>query len=140
MSATRPTPPKFSLPAQPSLEHLRKMAKRRLAKLRAAGASAQLADAQLLLAREHGFSSWRALKAAIGIDGKPAACRPPPLSHHRVAASYTVLFDRVAAENAFFSLLTLGLFLTCMAMTVDFGGHKSAGGSAPVVVDVEIIR
>jgi hypothetical protein len=49
------------------------MSKQRLAKLRAAGASAQLADAQLLLAREYGFSSWRALKAAVGVEGTPVA-------------------------------------------------------------------
>ncbi|MBN9555330.1 MAG: hypothetical protein J0H61_11790 [Alphaproteobacteria bacterium] len=140
MSATRPTPSKFSLPTRPSLEHLRKMSKQRLAKLRAAGASAQLADAQLLLAREYGFSSWRALKAAVGAEGMPVAARQSPLNHYRVTTPCTAKLDRVASENAFFSLLTLGLFLTCMAMTVDFGSHKPTGGFAPVVVDVEIKR
>jgi hypothetical protein len=48
----------LSLPARPSIEQLRKLAKERLAALRAANPSAKLAEAQLLLAREHGSASW----------------------------------------------------------------------------------
>jgi hypothetical protein len=51
-----------SLPARPSLEHLRKQARVRLRNLRATSPGARLADAQLQIAREHGFASWRALK------------------------------------------------------------------------------
>lgn len=54
-----------SLPARPSLDHLKKLAKTRLQALRQADPTAQLATAQLLLAREHGFPSWRAMKANI---------------------------------------------------------------------------
>ena len=46
------------LPARPSIEQLRKRAKERLADLRATNPSAQLADAQFVIAREHGFDSW----------------------------------------------------------------------------------
>jgi ankyrin repeat protein/catechol 2,3-dioxygenase-like lactoylglutathione lyase family enzyme len=53
------------LPARPSLEYLRKLAKDRLAELRRTNADAQLATALLTIAQEHGFSSWRALKAEI---------------------------------------------------------------------------
>src|SRR5476649_2910511 len=53
------------LPDNPSLGWLRKQAKRRLDALRKDNPAAQLADAQFDLAREHGFSSWRALKAHI---------------------------------------------------------------------------
>lgn len=69
------------LPPRPSLELLRKRAKRRLTDLRAASPEARLFDAQLQLAREHGFSSWRALKEQIDrvrregrfrADGSPA--------------------------------------------------------------------
>lgn len=55
--------PRF--PDRPSLEYLRKLAKDRLRALRAADPDAQLADAQLEIAREHGFASWRALKAEL---------------------------------------------------------------------------
>ena len=59
-----------SLPARASLEYLRKLAKDRLAVLRTADARAQLATALLSVAQEHGFSSWRALKAEL--DGRRA--------------------------------------------------------------------
>ena len=54
-----------TLPGTPSLEWLRKRAKRRLADLKRERPDAQLADAQLDVAREYGFPSWRALKAHI---------------------------------------------------------------------------
>ena len=53
------------LPARPSLEYLRKLAKERLADLRRTEPDAQLASALLAVAQDHGFSSWRALKAEI---------------------------------------------------------------------------
>jgi ankyrin repeat protein len=55
----------MSLPDKPDLEWLRKQAKRRLDDLRKTNPAAQLTDAQFELAKEHGFSSWRALKAHI---------------------------------------------------------------------------
>jgi ankyrin repeat protein len=68
--------PAASLPDDPSLEWLRKQAKRRLEELRRTEPAARLADAQLALAREHGFSSWRALKAHVdaqSVDGRLVA-------------------------------------------------------------------
>ena len=46
------------LPARPSIEQLRKRAKERLTVMRETDPVAKLADAQFLLAREHGFDSW----------------------------------------------------------------------------------
>jgi len=60
-----PTPRVRSLPERPNLEWLRTEAKRRLAELQGERPAAQLAQAQFQLAREYGFSSWRALKAHI---------------------------------------------------------------------------
>lgn len=54
-----------ALPARPHLDWLRKTAKDELDTLQAADPSAQLADAQLAVARRYGFSSWRKLKAHI---------------------------------------------------------------------------
>jgi hypothetical protein len=53
------------LPDASNLEWLRKQAKRRLLDLREANLDAQLSDAQFDLAKQYGFSSWRALKAHV---------------------------------------------------------------------------
>jgi|GEM_PF-224264 len=53
------------LPERPSLEHLKKLAKTRLQELRRADPEAKLTTAQLVVAREYGFPSWRALKAQL---------------------------------------------------------------------------
>lgn len=53
------------VPERASLEYLKKLAKDRLQELRRADPQAKLATALLAVAREHGFSSWRALKAEV---------------------------------------------------------------------------
>lgn len=64
-----------ALPESANLDWLKKTAKQRLRAWKAAGRDAQLAEAQLSLAREYGFSSWRALKAALEAD--PAGSARP---------------------------------------------------------------
>lgn len=54
-----------ALPARPNLDWLRKTAKDHLRELRAQDPRRKLADAQFALARQYGFSSWRALKAHV---------------------------------------------------------------------------
>src|SRR5215831_17721177 len=54
-----------ALPAQPNIDWLKKTAKQRLAELRAGNPRARLHQAQLAIARDHGFKSWRALKAHV---------------------------------------------------------------------------
>jgi ankyrin repeat protein len=54
-----------TLPPRASLEYLRKLAKDRLAAMRREDPRAQLATALLAVAQEHGFTSWRALKAEV---------------------------------------------------------------------------
>jgi ankyrin repeat protein/catechol 2,3-dioxygenase-like lactoylglutathione lyase family enzyme len=63
----------FELPARPSLEYLKKLAKDRLGELRTIDPAAQLAAAQLAVARDHGFSSWRTLKAEVERRGAASA-------------------------------------------------------------------
>jgi ankyrin repeat protein len=63
----------LSLPDAPNLDWLRKQAKRKLDELRKANPDAKLADAQFDVAKQYGFSSWRAMKARIdslSIDGQ----------------------------------------------------------------------
>jgi ankyrin repeat protein len=64
-----------ALPATPNLDWLRKAAKRRLAELRAGNPAARLHQAQLALARDYGFTSWRALKAHVDA-ARPVAPAP----------------------------------------------------------------
>lgn len=57
--------PDSKLPERASLEYLKKLAKDRLQMLRQDDPHAKLASALLAVARDHGFASWRALKAEI---------------------------------------------------------------------------
>ena len=57
--------PDAKLPERASLEYLRKLAKDRLRAMRASEPDVKLAAAQLAIARDHGFPSWRALKAEV---------------------------------------------------------------------------
>lgn len=54
-----------SLPDSANLEWLKKTAKQQLRTWQAEGRDAKLADAQLAVARQYGFSSWRALRAEL---------------------------------------------------------------------------
>lgn len=56
---------RLTLPDNPNLEQLREQAKERLELIRVDAPEAQLSDAQLALARDYGFLSWRALKAEV---------------------------------------------------------------------------
>jgi ankyrin repeat protein len=62
-----------ALPPQPNIDWLKKAAKERLAQLRERAPSAKLHEAQLAVANDYGFASWRALKAgvdALGLHGQ----------------------------------------------------------------------
>jgi len=65
--------PPSRLPERASLEYLKKLAKDRLRDMRRSQPAVQLAKAQLAVAREHGFASWRALKAEVEKRRKPSA-------------------------------------------------------------------
>ena len=54
-----------TLPHRPDLAWLKKSAKERLAELRASDPGAKLHQAQRAIAGDHGFPSWRALKARV---------------------------------------------------------------------------
>jgi ankyrin repeat protein/catechol 2,3-dioxygenase-like lactoylglutathione lyase family enzyme len=61
-----------NLPNRPSLEYLKKLAKQRLLAMRRTDPRATLASAQLEVARDHGFPSWRALKKHVDDMRAPA--------------------------------------------------------------------
>ena len=106
-----------TLPERASLDFLKKLAKERLRELRAQNPAAKLTAAQLALAREYGFSSWRELKAEIDrrqgskvdavfdacLAGDAAALRPlldanPGLAHARRKGSSALHAAVISAE------------------------------------------
>lgn len=115
------------LPANPSLDHLRKEARQLLDVLRARASSAQLADAQLIVARTYGFSSWRSLK--LEVDQRRQALSPgfPAIMAEvlpgRRQGTRARTLDPDHAEQTFFAFcaLTLGLPTTAfiLALVLD---------------------
>src|SRR2546425_7199278 len=117
----------LSLPEPASLEYLKKLAKERLAALRSRNPGTKLAAAQLAIAREYGFASWRALKAEIDRRRAPnvaefmRACtagdvetlrellkKDPGLTRERVAAGSTGLHLAVRHPDALRLLIPHG--------------------------------
>jgi hypothetical protein len=98
------------LPAQPSLEHLRKEAKQQLVQLRARAGSVQLADAQYLVARTYGFSSWQSLKLEVDRRREALGLMPPIIlgeSFPRPRRHRTTVFSPVSAEHTFSAMSAL---------------------------------
>ena len=110
-----------ALPDAPNLEWLRKQAKRRLEELQGTDPAARLADAQLAIARQYGFRSWRALKAHIDsltIDGQLAdAAKRGELS--RLVALLDSHPDKLRARTPPYGFTLLH--------------HAAQGGKLPVV-------
>jgi hypothetical protein len=118
---SREIPPRV-LPAHPSLEHLRKEAKQQLGLLRKRAASAQLTDAQLLVARTYGFTSWRALKLEVDARRTALGLAPPliladMLPGRRPAARRAWVPDAEQAEQGFF-LCALSLMSGQLAVPI----------------------
>ena len=110
----------LNLPERASYEYLKKLAKDRLAFMREANnPRAKLAEAQLAIAREYGFSSWRALKAEMDLRRAPnvaeflRACaagdidtlrnllqKDPALARERLAGGTTGLHSAVRHAQA----------------------------------------
>ena len=65
MKNTPPIPSLRALPARANLEHLKNEAKQRLKMMRLRNPTAQLSEAQLLLARDYGFPSWCKMKSYV---------------------------------------------------------------------------
>lgn len=100
--------PHAKLPARPSLEYLRKIAKEHLTAMRRTDPRAQRATALRAVAQEHGFSSWRALKAEVDrrqlsdFERFIKACRQGDVEAVRtlLAEDPALLHQRDAGHNA----------------------------------------
>jgi ankyrin repeat protein len=98
------------LPERASLEYLKKLAKDRLKELRRVDHNAKLAAALLSVAREHGFSSWRALKGEM---------------ERRHADSVALFFDACAKGNV---QVARSLLANDSALTRAARPNQSHGG------------
>lgn len=82
------------LPERPSLEHLKKLAKRRLQELRQSDPATQLAVAQLAIARDYGFPSWRSLRSKIEGRRKHAIISPAVIAIAVADVGRSLIFYR----------------------------------------------
>lgn len=89
----------MALPDRPSLEYLKKLAKDRLSELRRADPRARLADAQLAVAREQGFTSWRALRAELARRRGDAAPDPVIELFAAIRAGEEATVDRLLTAH-----------------------------------------
>jgi hypothetical protein len=116
----------LELPPRPNLEHLKKQAKDRLGELQRQTPSAQLADAQHVLAREYGFASWPKLKAHV----ESTAAAPPPAPVHPLAGAWVIDVRRSQphpdnpVRQATIAIAVDGDVVTIADVVLDIGGRE----------------
>jgi hypothetical protein len=124
---------KRTLPQLPNAENLRKQAKARLVEMRSNISTARLAHAQLVLAREYGFSTWAALQEEVarrtdGPRGQRSRIRKMPQkfqfsafnSDFETEDSQMPFHAGAAIQVGFVVLFLIGMAL--LAFTLKFSG------------------
>jgi hypothetical protein len=89
------------LPQHPHIEYLRKQAKQRFALMKQRASGARLADAQYWLAREYGFSNWRALKEEVSRRMGVVRMAPLPNPDRRFRALAPSADEELEADGFF---------------------------------------
>jgi ankyrin repeat protein len=119
-----------ALPSHPNLDWLRKAAKERLAELRAREPAAKLHQAQLDIAKDYGFASWRALKAhvdTLSIDGQiiSAATRGDALKLEQLLAARPAKIALTGGQwnRPLLHLATEGGHLECVEVLLRHGAE-----------------
>ena len=130
MSGRTAAPAPSGLPEHPSLEHLKKQARRRLRELRASSPASRLADAQLQIARGYGFPSWRALHAFVGSAGPGADRRRNWLGSYRTD-------ERLAANGIVSVFIEGGRLMVEVATGARFELREAEPGRL-VIAGVEL--
>jgi ankyrin repeat protein len=116
-----------TLPPRPSLEWLKKTAKDRLELLHRSEPLAKLAEAQLAVARDYGFPSWRALKRHV--EELPASQQVP--SAEQIVAAFLL---RVGQGR----LADVRALLTAVPRLVNAVGPHPFWGGRPQALHVAI--
>ncbi|QIG52242.1 hypothetical protein G5V57_33820 [Nordella sp. HKS 07] len=117
-----------TLPERPDLAWLKKAAKEHLAVLRANDPGAKLHQAQLDIARDYGFPSWRALKAHVdvaGADGQIIAATTSGKAREleRLLAEYPAKISLTGGQwqMPLLHLAAQGGHLDCVKLLLDLG-------------------
>jgi Tol biopolymer transport system component len=130
------TTDKRQLPQHPHIEYLRKEAKQRLALLRQRATGARLADAQYWLARDYGFSNWRALKEEVLRRMGIVRMAPLPAHHAKHFQRSLSTVDEELEADGFFqrgaAVMGIGVIaaLVIAGLVMLFMGH-AAGQEVP---------
>jgi ankyrin repeat protein len=126
------------LPLRANLEWLKKLSKERLETLRATNADAKLSEAQLAVAREYGFSSWRKLNDHISQHREKLDALVPPELLRQAAA------EVVAADDPDLAQLLAAVDAGDEAAVIDALKRRPAlasahgpAGQAPIHVAVQ---
>jgi ankyrin repeat protein len=106
-----------ALPARPSLEFLKKLAKQQVAALRRQGRITSLASAQLTLARKYGFPSWRKLKAHVELLERAAA------AVEAISSGDTKTLKRLLRQNSNLANTRVDDKRTLLHVATDWPGH-----------------
>jgi ankyrin repeat protein len=106
-----------ALPARPSLEFLKKLAKQQVVALRRQGAPTSLAAVQLTLARKYGFPSWRRLRAHVELLERAAA------AVEAISSGDTKSLKRLLSENSNLANTRIDDQRTLLHVATDWPGH-----------------
>jgi ankyrin repeat protein len=106
-----------ALPARPSLEFLKKLAKQQVVALRRQGKTTSLAAAQLTLARKYGFPSWRKLKAHVELLEQAAA------AVEAISSGDTRSSKRLLSQNSNLANTRVDDKRTLLHVATDWPGH-----------------
>ena len=106
-----------ALPARPSLEFLKKLAKQQVAALRRQGRITSLASTQLTLARKYGFPSWRKLKAHVELLERAAA------AIEAISSGDTKTLKRLLRQNSNLANTRVDDKRTLLHVATDWPGH-----------------
>ena len=106
-----------ALPARPSLEFLKKLAKQQVVALRRQGKTTSLAAAQLTLARKYGFPSWRKLKAHLELLERAAA------AVEAISSGDTKSLKRLLSQNSNLANTRIDEQRTLLHVATDWPGH-----------------
>src|SRR5712664_3913197 len=106
-----------ALPARPSLEFLKKLAKQQVVALRRQGKSTSLSAAQLTLARKYGFPSWRKLKTHVESLKQAAA------AVEAISSGDTKSLKRLLSQNSSLANTRVDNERTLLHVATDWPGH-----------------